>query len=150
MSHLTNVYEDRIRAESYSKLDFPGTYYLAYRDLPGIIQNLKKGNKALDFGCGTGRSTRFLRNLGFDVVGTDISKEMLDIARKLDPKGEYKLINDSDFNIFQPQSFDIILAVFTFDNIPSIDKRIRLLKGLQFGKWAHLLRCIRRDSPFFR
>jgi hypothetical protein len=35
---FTNVYEDAKRAESYARLEFPGTYYLAYRDIPGIIE----------------------------------------------------------------------------------------------------------------
>jgi len=30
-----------------------------------------RGRKAVDFGCGAGRSTRFLRTLGFDAVGVD-------------------------------------------------------------------------------
>ena len=59
---FTNVYEDTKRSESYAKLEFPGTYYLAYRDIPGIISKHVKGKNALDFGCGTGRSTRFLKN----------------------------------------------------------------------------------------
>ena len=63
---LFNSYEDAKRAETYAKLEFPGTYYLAYRDLPGIIFDHVKGRKALDFGCGTGRSTRFLQKIGFD------------------------------------------------------------------------------------
>jgi hypothetical protein len=29
-----NVYEDKARAQAYADLEFPGTYYLAYRDLP--------------------------------------------------------------------------------------------------------------------
>jgi hypothetical protein len=29
-----NVYEDSKRADAYAKMEFPGTYYLAYRDLP--------------------------------------------------------------------------------------------------------------------
>ncbi|MEE8632751.1 MAG: class I SAM-dependent methyltransferase, partial [Candidatus Bathyarchaeia archaeon] len=60
---FSNVYEDSERAEAYSKLEFPGTYYLAYRDLPKIISDHVKGREALDFGCGTGRSTRFLKRL---------------------------------------------------------------------------------------
>ena len=55
-----NSYEDKIRAEAYSKLEFHKTYYLVYRDLPNIIEEHVKGKKALDFGCGTGKSTRFL------------------------------------------------------------------------------------------
>ncbi len=68
---FSNVYADRQRAASYAKLDFPGTYYLAFRDLPTIIGSVPSGATALDFGCGAGRSTRFLRRLGFDVVGMD-------------------------------------------------------------------------------
>lgn len=72
-----NVYADSKRAEAYSKLEFPGTYYLAYRDLPEIIFQHVKGRRAIDFGCGAGRSTRFLQKLGFDVIGVDISEDMI-------------------------------------------------------------------------
>ena len=82
---FSNVYNDRVRAEAYDRLEFPGTYYLAYRDLPAIIRRHVQGRKAIDFGCGTGRSTRFLRKLGFDVVGVDIAEQMLTLARKRDP-----------------------------------------------------------------
>jgi ubiquinone/menaquinone biosynthesis C-methylase UbiE len=75
-----NVYEDEERARAYATLQFPGTYYLAFRDLPALIRRYNHGGRALDFGCGTGRSTRFLRNLGLEVIGVDISQAMLDQA----------------------------------------------------------------------
>ena len=120
-----NVYEDNQRAEAYAKLDFPGTYYLAYRDLPDIIGKHVKGKKAVDFGCGTGRSTRFLSNLGFDVLGIDISREMINRALQLDPKGTYQLVKNGDFSELQGDSYDLVLSVFTFDNIPTMDQKIR-------------------------
>ncbi len=86
-----NVYEDEERARAYATLEFPGTYYLAFRDLPVLIQHYSHASRALDFGCGTGRSTRFLRNLGLTVVSADISQAMLDQARALDSSGEYHL-----------------------------------------------------------
>jgi SAM-dependent methyltransferase len=113
------VYEDEERARAYATLQFPGTYYLAFRDLPALIRRYNHGSPALDFGCGTGRSTRFLRNLGLSVVGADISQAMLEQARALDPSGEYHLIRDNIAGEFAPGSFDIILAAFTFDNMPT-------------------------------
>ena len=61
---FSNVYEDAKRADSYAKLEFPNTYYLAYRDLPAIIAEHVTGKTAVDFGCGAGRSTRFLAKMG--------------------------------------------------------------------------------------
>jgi len=117
-----NVYEDQERARAYATLQFPGTYYLAFRDLPGLIRRHNQGSRALDFGCGTGRSTRFLRNLGLNVIGADVSQAMLDHARALDPSGEYHLIRNNIASEFAPGSFDIILAAFTFDNMPTETK----------------------------
>ncbi len=86
-----NSWGNQTRAESYSKLEFPNTYYLAYRDLPEIISTHVTGNEAIDFGCGTGRSARFLKQLGFNVTGIDIAADMLQIARNLDRAGDYQL-----------------------------------------------------------
>jgi SAM-dependent methyltransferase len=130
-SPFGNVYADSRRAESYARLEFPSTYYLAYRDLPAILGDHVRGNAAIDFGCGTGRSTRFLGRLGFQTIGVDISSEMIALARGLDPGGEYLLIADGDLGALAPGHYDLALAVFTFDNIPGEDHRVRLLSALR-------------------
>jgi ubiquinone/menaquinone biosynthesis C-methylase UbiE len=126
-----NTYGDQTRAESYSKLEFPNTYYLAYRDLPKIISAHVVGHKALDFGCGTGRSTRFLKQLGFNVVGIDISNDMLEVAKKLDITGDYQSVTDGNYSHLGINQFDLIQSIFTFDNIPGWDNRTNILKGLR-------------------
>ncbi len=128
---FSNSYDDPTRADSYATVQFPGTYYLAYRDLPKLITTYVKGKKVLDFGCGTGRSTRFLRNLGFDAVGVDIAAEMITKARALDPQGDYRLINDGDFHQFQKNTYDLVLSVFTFDNIPTMEKKVTILREIK-------------------
>lgn len=119
--NLGNSYEDENLAESYSAMEFKNTYYVAYRDLPEIIKKYITGKKAIDFGCGGGRSTRFLRNLGFDTLGLDNSENMLRTARKIDPSGKYKLIRNNNFSELN-KNYDLILAVFTFDNIANESK----------------------------
>lgn len=127
---FTNAYEDCRFADAYSKLDFPGTYHLAFRDLPAIIAAHVRGRTALDFGCGAGRSTRLLQRLGFDTVGIDISAEMVARAREFDPSGDYRVIADGDFSVLEGSRFDLVLSAFTFDNIPSMAHKVRLFRGL--------------------
>lgn len=127
---FTNVYEDERRADAYARLEFPGTYYLAYRDLPAIIAAHCAGTAALDFGCGAGRSTRFLKKLGFDVTGVDISPDMVRKARELDPSGDYRLIGDGDFSSLAGRSYGLVQSVFTFDNVPTREQKVRLFRGL--------------------
>ena len=127
---FTNCYEDGARAEAYAQLEFRNTYYLAYRDLPDIIRQNVTGTKALDFGCGTGRSTRFARQLGFEVAGVDISPKMIAKARELDPAGDYRLLKDDNLGEFAGNSYDVVLSVFTFDNIDGEETKVRLFHDL--------------------
>jgi SAM-dependent methyltransferase len=129
--NFENSWGNQTRAESYSKLEFPNTYYLAYRDLPDIISKHVTGNHAIDFGCGTGRSSRFLKQLGFDVIGIDISKDMLEIARNLDLSGDYQLVLNGKYDHLGLNQFDLVQSIFTFDNIPGWTNRTNILKGLR-------------------
>jgi ubiquinone/menaquinone biosynthesis C-methylase UbiE len=141
---FANCYEDGARAEAYATLEFRNTYHLAYRDIPAILAAHVSGHKSLDFGCGTGRSTRFLRQLGFEVTGVDISADMIRKARQLDPFGDYRLISEDEtedntrgdrrptdnLRAFPAASYDLVLAAFTFDNIADRTDKVRILADL--------------------
>jgi SAM-dependent methyltransferase len=130
---FVNCYADASRAGAYATLEFANTYYLAYRDLPAIVAEHVTGTRALDFGCGTGRSTKFLRKLGVDVTGVDVSEDMLRIARGTDPDGDYRLVPGDNFDQLDVGSFDLVLSAFTFDNIPGA------MKARIFGDLGKLL-----------
>lgn len=123
-----NVYADAARARAYAELEFPGTYSLAFRDLPRLLRQHVSGSRALDFGCGTGRSTRFLKDLAFDVIGVDVSEVMLAQARARDPNGDYRLVVEGELGEFGSGVLDLILAAFTFDNVPTDRKKTLLLE----------------------
>ena len=125
-----NVYEDFTRAQAYARLGFPGTYYLAFRDLPHLFQKYVRGTRALDFGCGAGRSSRFLERHGFTTTGVDISAAMLERARQLAPQGDYRLVTPDTLGDLT-ERFDLILAAFTFDNIPTHDDKTQALSALR-------------------
>jgi ubiquinone/menaquinone biosynthesis C-methylase UbiE len=117
-----NVYQDTDYAEEYAGLEWGGTYHLVHRDLPGVLREHVTGRRALDFGCGTGRSTRLLRSYGFDVTGADVADSMIRRARQVDPGGSYLLLADGDLGRLPAGSFDLVLAAFPFDNIPGAAK----------------------------
>jgi SAM-dependent methyltransferase len=131
---FANVYDDDDRALAYAHLEFPGTYYLAFRDLPGLLRKHVSGPAALDFGCGAGRSSRFLKGLRFDVTGVDISASMLAHARERDPNGSYRLVPEGDLTTLAPARFDLVFSAFTFDNVRGGTTRAQL-----FGQFRELL-----------
>jgi SAM-dependent methyltransferase len=144
MTAFHNAYEDAGYAAAYAKLEFPGTYYLAFRDLPGLFREHVTGTRALDFGCGAGRSTRFLHACGFDAVGIDISAEMVTLARAKDPEGSYAVVPDGDYGALGEGAFDLVFSAFTFDNIPTLQAKVRALRGIRrllapHGRCVHVV-----------
>jgi SAM-dependent methyltransferase len=76
---------------------------------------------ALDYGCGAGRSTRFLKQLGFDAVGVDVSQAMLEQARAKDMSGEYHHI-PSGLLPFEDSKFDVVFSSFVFLEVSRIEE----------------------------
>lgn len=136
---FANCYEDGTRANAYATLEFKNTYHLAYRDIPAILAEHVRGPKAVDFGCGAGRSTRFLRQLGFEVTGVDIAEDMIRKARESDPSGDYRLVrggnSGDDLSALPAATCDLVLAAFTFDNIAGRDRKVSILRDL--GRLLH-------------
>jgi SAM-dependent methyltransferase len=128
---IPNAYEDAARAAAYADLGIGGTYYLAYRDLPELLDRHVAGRRALDFGCGAGRSTRFLQELGFAATGIDVAEPMLRLARQRDPDGSYLLVHDDAITGWPHGPFDLALAAYPFDNIADVAHRRRLLAAIR-------------------
>lgn len=129
-NQFINCYEDDVRAEAYASLEFANTYHLAYRDLPEIFQRHARGRMALDFGCGAGRSTRFVARCGFQVTGIDVSPHMIARAKQIDPSGDYRLVSAGDFAAGHQHELDLVLSAFTFDNVPTRARKISLFRAL--------------------
>jgi ubiquinone/menaquinone biosynthesis C-methylase UbiE len=104
-----------------------GTSILCYRDLPSLIKCYVNGNKALDYGCGTGFSTNLLGELKFDTIGVDISERMLSEARIHNEHLEFKHVA-KDFLPFDDNNFDLVLSTFVLFDIPNRHLLLKYLK----------------------
>lgn len=62
----------------------PGDTPLRLAGMSTVLQllNLTPGERVLDFGCGTGWLARCMATMGAEVVATDVSPKVLDLARR--------------------------------------------------------------------
>ena len=70
------------------------------------------GARILDIGCGLGREAFALYDLGFEVLGIDISKEVISRVKQLSADKEYKISfseYDGEHLDFPDNSFDVVL-----------------------------------------
>lgn len=124
-------------ASRYAELGIDDANYLAFRDIPDLIQKHAKGLAALDYGCGAGRSTRFLKKLGLDVVGVDVNHDMLEQAIARDSSTSYFNISAEKLP-FENESFDIVFSSFVFLEI-STKKEIEKI-------FLEMMRVLRKNG----
>ena len=77
--------------------------------------------KAVDFGCGVGRSTQALTKYFENVYGVDIASSMIDLARNYNRYGEkckYVLNEVNDLSIFNDNSVDFIYSLGALHTMP--------------------------------
>lgn len=81
-----------------------------------LQKHLPKG-KILDLGCGYGRDSYHLSEIGYQVVGVDISTEMVKLASVRVPKARFFVQSFYELD-FPPQFFDAFWAANTLHHIP--------------------------------
>ena len=107
-----------------------GTGYLLFRDLPYLLNHYAKGKKALDFGCGAGRSSHYLKMMGLEVDGVDINEILLNTARE-----EFQDINfypiKNKIIPFQDNLFDVVFNSFVLLDIGTKEQLVAALKEMR-------------------
>lgn len=124
----------------YAQLAIDGTTYeYGFRPAARLLGDLS-GKTVLDFGSGSGRSSRFLHGLGATrVIGVDHNTEMVAAALRVDHPGvEYKHIG-ADI----PQADGTIDAVFSSCAFIEMNDRTHLAKAC-----SEIARVLRRGGQF--
>jgi ubiquinone/menaquinone biosynthesis C-methylase UbiE len=91
-------------------------FHKPQEDMENVIKYMKKENvnKVLDLGCGSGRHVILLAKKGFNVYGTDISKEGIDLTQKnlkeLGLKAELKISSCYEKFPFTDNFFDAVIS----------------------------------------
>ncbi len=110
---VSSVY-DKI-AESYAKeFSKPSEY------IEEFLVLLPENAKILDVGCSAGVDAGFMTSEGFEIIGIDLSKEMLNIAKQKFPKIDFREGDIRKLD-FPSEFFDGILASCSLIHIPKKD-----------------------------
>ncbi|MFN3659636.1 MAG: class I SAM-dependent methyltransferase [Brevinematales bacterium] len=124
--------------EEYAKLDWEDEYshHKRFAVLCELV-NLRK-KKLLDVGCGLGSLYRYLKRLGIDCeyTGIDVLPEMIDLARKYSPDGNFLCGDPFERDGFDPQSFDVVYASGIFNLDVGKGKSFLFEAIPQMEKWA--------------
>lgn len=125
----------------YSKIAQKGLW----RSEENLIKKYFKPNsRILDIGCGSGRTTVVLHQMGHDVIGVDLTPKMVDIAKKTaSDKGvdvDYR-VGDATKLEFENNSFDG--AIFANNGWVQIPGRADRQKALE-----EIHRVLKPDAHF--
>ncbi|HEY0263887.1 MAG TPA: class I SAM-dependent methyltransferase [Granulicella sp.] len=97
--------------------DFSRRYVL---DAPMMERvRARKCTRALDVGCGEGRFCRMMQEAGVPIVGIDPTEALIAEARRLDPKGDYRIGRAEQLD-FPDSSFDLAVCYLTLIDMPDL------------------------------
>lgn len=84
------------------------------------FKRLISGKKVIDLGCGAGRDATVFVNNGFDYIGIDTSKGMLEVAKNRVTDGKFWQMDFSQTD-FSDETFDGFWAAASFLHLPKKD-----------------------------
>jgi len=87
------------------------------RCVRSLIEGLTPGARVLDAGCGTGKYWPILLDAGLDVVGTDQSQAMLDVATAKHPGVTTRRASLQDLAAHDLTCFDALMCVDALENV---------------------------------
>ena len=93
--------------------------------LPNLLRvmNLQKGETVLDLACGSGFFSRAFSAIGVKVIGVDVAKNLIEIAKKTPDKNiAYKVSMAHKLEFLESGSVDKIALVLAVQNIEEIQK----------------------------
>ncbi|HNZ86070.1 MAG TPA: methyltransferase domain-containing protein [bacterium] len=116
--------------------EFNATRQNLWPELLEFEKYIKDGQKILDLGCGNGRLVNLLKNYDIQYVGSDISSDLLNYAKKQDfgKIKNFQFIESDMLDLELPDdNFDIIFLIASYHHLRTKLQRIEIL--LKMKKW---------------
>ena len=98
--------------EYYDKFNIGKDYAKEVDFIEDILDKFGiNGRKILDLGCGTGLHEKEFSKRGYEITGLDLSEEMIELAKKRNPKSKFFVGDMSNF--YLNEKFDAIISMFS-------------------------------------
>ena len=90
--------------------------------LPNLLRvlSLKKGDRVVDIACGQGYFADRLEKAGAEMVGADISEELITIAKRRFPKIQFYVAPAGKLSFAKSGGFEVAMIVLAIQNIADI------------------------------
>lgn len=110
--------------------------------LKRLLAAFPKAKSALEVGCGTGHFTRWLANLGLEVIGLDLSAAML---REAIRTRDHPYVRGNTVALpFGTDSFDLVAMITTLEF--TVDPLLALIEVLRVARNGLILGVLNRQS----
>ena len=124
--------KSKLAVDTYEKIaeKYAQQYFDDLADVPYIDKFLEKlsiNGRILDVGSGPGQFAKHMLEKGFEVIGVDFSKEMVEIAKNKVPNVEFRHMDMRQLD-FPDSSFDGVFSAYSLIHIPS-EEVLKTLQG---------------------
>lgn len=145
--YWTDVWKEHHQPPDLSRLTQGEEYSL----IRPFLEQLPRGGRILDAGCGLGAWTVLFAQQGFDAVGLDLSDTVIDTLKVRLPTHQF-VRGDIRQTGFDAESFDACLSWGAFEHFENglggcLDEVRRILRpgghlyiSVPFDNWRHILR----------
>ena len=117
-----NTKQSIVKAYDHASAGYAAAFWNEFEGKPfdrmilrWLAERTRGGEPVLEIGCGPGEVSGFLTDLGVDCLGTDISSEMIENARRCFPKARFEI--QDFFDVKYPDcSFSAVVAFYAIVN----------------------------------
>jgi 2-polyprenyl-6-hydroxyphenyl methylase/3-demethylubiquinone-9 3-methyltransferase len=134
-----SYYSDKLSAVQLKKcyqIAPPRVQQYLNSEIQYVLDKIKPSDRVLELGCGYGRVLNRLCNKAKEVVGIDISKSSLELAKNILKKhSNYKLLQMNAINLkFPDHFFDMVICVQNGISAINEDKRDLIKEAIRVTK----------------
>lgn len=96
-----------------------------------LLDRLPTGSRVVDLGCGPGDPSARLLSAQHRVLGVDLSRVQIELARQAAPSAEFVIADLTHFSL-RPGSVDAVICIYVLGHVPAKDHRSILR---EIAKW---------------